>query len=135
MNNPLIGRGWAFPVRVDGQGRIALTCDDDQEIVEAIRIILSTTPGERVMRPTFGSHLFELAFAPLNHETGALARRYVEDALRMWEPRIRIIDVEVDVERDNQLNNGCLNIILHYEIKSTHDRRSLVYPFYLIPEE
>ncbi|HHE72823.1 MAG TPA: phage baseplate protein, partial [Chloroflexi bacterium] len=88
--------------------------------------------GERVMRPTFGCRLQDLVFAPNNSQTAAQARRYVEEALGMWEPRINL--VKVDVQQDPDAAN-CLVIRIQYEIKTTHDRRSLVYPFYLIPEE
>lgn len=130
MDNRLLGRGWAFPPQIDGQGRVGLTTAQN-EIEQAIQIILGTTPGERVMRPNFGSRLHELAFAPLNTETLALARRFVEDALKMWEPRIELRDVRVVA--DNR--NACLLIELEYEIKATHDRRTLVYPYYVIPSE
>lgn len=103
------------------------------DIPQAIRIILTTRPGERVMRPTFGCRLYELVFAPINLETIALARRYVEEAVGMWEPRIEL--VQVDVNWDRQSNDGLLLLTLHYTIKNTRDRRTLVYPFYLIPEE
>jgi phage baseplate assembly protein W len=91
-----------------------------------------TAPGQRVMRPTFGSRLHELVYAPNNSHTAALARRYVEAALAMWEPRITVLDVQAypDSRRDNRLI-----IEIDYEIKLTLDKRSLVFPFYLIPEE
>lgn len=127
----IVGRGWAFPPRIGPQGSLALTTDRD-EVRQAIEIILKTAPGQRVMRPTFGCRLHELIFAPNNTHTAALARRYVEEALRMWEPRINIVSVETRPDPDNA---ACLLIEIEYEIKSTHDRRSLVHPFYLIPEE
>ncbi|MCE7983961.1 MAG: baseplate protein [Caldilinea sp. CFX5] len=129
--NLIIGRGWAFPPRLGPQGEIALT-HAQNEIEQAIWIILSTAPGERVMRPRFGSRLHELVFAPNNGETAAVARRYVEEALGMWEPRIQVMDVRV---RNDLAERNYLLIELHYLIKATHDQRSLVYPFYLIPEE
>ncbi|MEZ4868506.1 MAG: GPW/gp25 family protein [Caldilineaceae bacterium] len=132
MKNPIIGRGWGFPPQINRHGGIALTTEET-DIQQAIRIILTTSPGERVMRPTFGSRLHELVFAPINTETLTLARHYVEEALTMWEPRIDLVNVDIDW--DNHSNDGLLLITLDYEIKSTHDRRSLVYPFYLIPEE
>jgi len=131
MNQTLIGCGWSFPPRIDAQGGIALT-DEHDEIQEAIRIVLSTAPGERVMRPSFGSRLHELVFAPINPESVATAQRYVEEAVKMWEPRIDLIEVRVLVDF---AIIGCLLIELDYEVKALHDRRSLVYPFYLIPEE
>ena len=134
-NNPqtseIVGRGWSFPPRVDPQGGIALT-NERSELNEALNIILSTSPGQRVMRPTFGCRLHELVFAPNNSYTAAQARRYVEEALGMWEPRIHVMQVEVGPDpRDHSR----LLIEIEYEIKATHDRRSLVYPFYLIPQE
>lgn len=128
--NPIVGRGWAFPPQIGRHGGLALTTEID-EIQQAIRIILTTAPGERVMRPTFGSRLHELVFAPVNAETLALAKRYVEEALQMWEPRIRLVTVTVTPHQQQ----GALLIALDYEIKATHDRRTLVYPFYLIPQE
>lgn len=138
MKNHLVGRGWAFPPRIDKHGRVALVADHD-EIKQAIVIILSTAVGERVMRPTFGSRLHELVFAPLNAETMTLARLYVEDALAMWEPRIVVEEVQVldPFPRDALYNKqeGVLQVGIRYKIKATGDQRSLVYPFYLIPGE
>ncbi len=130
MPQEIIGRGWAFPPRIGPQGGIALT-HERNEIDQAIHIILSTSPGERVMRPTFGCRLHDIVFDPNNSHTAARARRYVEEALGMWEPRIRV--VLVDVRHDTDQAN-CLIIEIHYEVKATHDQRSLVYPFYLIPD-
>jgi len=126
----IIGSGWAFPPRVDPQGGLAMT-HERNELVQAIYIILSTSPGQRVMRPTFGCRLHELVFAPNNSHTAAQARRYVEEALGMWEPRINVLNVAV--APDPRENNRLL-IEIEYEAKATHDRRSLVHPFYLIPE-
>ena len=137
MNNKaeerIVGRGWAFPLGVNSRGEIALT-SERSEIEQAIIIILCTPIGARVMRPTFGSQLHELLFAPKNSQTMAEARRYVEEALGMWEPRIEV--KEVEVLPDPQDKDGtCLLIQLRYEVKATHDSRSLVHPFYLIPGE
>ena len=46
------------------------------------------------MRPTFGCRLHELVFAPNNSHTAAQARRYVEEALGMWEPRVNVLNVD-----------------------------------------
>lgn len=131
MTQEIVGRGWSFPPRVDPQGGIGLT-NSRTELGQAILIILSTSPGQRVMRPTFGCRLQDLVFAPNNSHTAAQARRLVEEALGMWEPRINVtrVDVKPDLHETN-----CLLIDIAYEVKATHDRRSLVYPFYLIPEE
>jgi phage baseplate assembly protein W len=131
MSNEIIGRGWAFPPQIGPQGGLGLT-SERSELEQAIWIILSTAPGQRVMRPTFGCRLHELVFMPNNSHTAVLARRYVEEALGMWEPRVNVVQVETRPDPDNPTR---LLIEIEYEVKATHDRRSLVHPFYLIPEE
>jgi len=84
------------------------------------------------MRPAFGCRIHELVFAPNNAATAAQAMRYVEDALGMWEPRILVTQVESYPDPD-QRNRLLINV--KYRVKATSDNRSLVYPFYLIPEE
>lgn len=132
-DNLLIGRGWGFPVGVDSTGGIGLS-GNAAEIHEAIAIIIGTSPGERVMRPTFGCRIHELVFAPNNLETVGLARRYVEEALGMWEPRIEVNAVNVWLD-PAEVERGRLNIDVRYTIRGTKDSRSLVFPFYLIENE
>lgn len=131
MTHSIVGKGWAFPPQINAQGGLALI-ERSTELDQAIQIILSTAPGQRLMRPTFGCRLHELVFMPNNVQTAAQARRYVEEALGMWEPRIAVREVEVHPhpEQDN-----ALLIAIEYETRATRDRRSLVYPFYLIPGE
>jgi len=126
-----LGTGWAFPPKPDGRGGIALV-SGDEDIKQAIWIILSTPIGQRVMRPTFGSRLHELVFAPANAETFGLAEMYVQDALTFWEPRIEVLDVTARTDPEQR---HVLLIEIRYRIKATHDERSLVYPFYRIPGE
>ena len=116
---------------VDAHGRIALA-RQERDIEEAIRIILLTPKGQRVMRPEFGCQVHDLIFAPNDATTAGLAAYYVEDALGMWEPRIRVQEVTARPDPDHA---GRLLIDIHYEIKATHDSRSLVFPFYRIPGE
>ncbi len=131
MAQDIVGRGWAFPPQVGAQGGMALT-SERTELNQAIQIILSTSPGQRVMRPTFGCRLQDLIFEPNNSHTAARARRYVEEALGMWEPRIDVTEVNVRPDPDE---TSRLLIEIAYKVKATYDQRSLVYPFYLIPEE
>jgi phage baseplate assembly protein W len=126
-----IGSGWAFPPGLNRRGGVALVSDEDK-VAQAIFVILSTPIGQRVMRPTFGSRLHELIFAPTNPETFGMAEMYVQDALNFWEPRIEVLDVIAGSAEDRP---GCLSIHIRYRIKSTHAERSLVYPFYQIPGE
>lgn len=131
LKTDIVGRGWHFPPKIGSQGGLALT-HDRNEIEQAMNIIIKTVPGQRVMRPTFGCRIHELIFAPNNQTTAAQAARYVKDALLMWEPRIVITDVQTHIDRDMA---DCLLVEVNYIVKSTGDPRSLVFPFYLIPEE
>jgi uncharacterized protein len=126
-----LGNGLSFPIRVNGRGQIKLV-SGNEDIDQSIRIILGTRPGERVMRPTFGCRAYELMFDPRSASTISLMQEYVYDALRMWEPRIEVNDVSVSSDDEN---DGALLVSIEYEIKATHDTRSIVYPFYIEAEE
>ena len=127
----MLGTGWAFPVTVDARRRIAVA-RGERDIEEAIRMILLTPKGQRVMRPTFGCQIHDLIYDPNDATTAGLAAYYVEESLAMWEPRIRVLEV-ASVPDPN--NDGRLLIHIHYEIKATYDKRTLVFPFYRIPGE
>jgi phage baseplate assembly protein W len=129
--NDFLGVGWAFPVGVDARGRIALA-RRERDIEEAMRIILMTPKGQRVMRPDFGCDIHELLFAPNNATTTGLAMYYVEQALAMWEPRIEVKRVRVFPDPAQE---GRMMIEIDYIVKATYDSRALVVPFYRIPEE
>jgi hypothetical protein len=127
--NRIVGKGWAFPPRVGDRDRIEMA-EDDADIRQAIRIIIGTALGERVMRPDFGCRIHELIFDPCNDETATRAVRYVREALRRWEPRINLDEVTA-VPIDAR--TGELIIEIKYTIKGRPDARALVFPFYLIP--
>jgi phage baseplate assembly protein W len=125
-----LGQGLAFPIQIDPRGGIALA-SGERDIEQAIRIVLETVPGERVMRPQFGCRAWELVFAPRNAATRALLIHYVEQALARWEPRIEVREVRV---LDDPAHDGAFLVEIDYLIKTTHDERSIVYPFYLVGE-
>ena len=126
-----LGQGLAFPLQINQQGGIALA-RGAHDIEQAIRIVLETQPGERVMRPEFGCRVHELLFAPLNAATRGLAAYYVQQALGRWEPRIDLQEVNT---LDDPGRDGVMLIEIKYQIKDTHDERSIVYPFFLMGEE
>jgi phage baseplate assembly protein W len=126
-----LGQGWSFPMRISSRGGISLS-RHDQDIEEAIRIILSTAKGERHMRPEFGCGIHDLVFAPNNATTAGLADYHVKQALGQWEPRIEVTDVQIDVD---SVEGNLLLINIRYVIRATNEERNLVYPFYLIRSE
>jgi phage baseplate assembly protein W len=127
---PLIGTGWAFPLGVNSGGGIKML-SGPADIEAAIRLILATRPGDRLMRPEFGCQIWELVFAPLDANTVALARKYIKDALFRWEPRVDVNGVVIRTYPDD----GAMTIEVKYSIRNTLDERTLVYPFYVIPHE
>ena len=126
-----LGSGWKFPPQLDARGRIQLV-HQEQDIEEAVRLILSTRFGERPMRPEFGSDLFTLVFAPNDAATAGLARRYVMESLARWEPRIEVTEVLAGPDSDGPER---LLIDIYYRVLATNAERNLVFPFYVIPGE
>jgi hypothetical protein len=120
------GAGWAFPFRFR-DGAIDVV-DSEEDIRQAIRIILGTNPGERVMRPDFGAGLNSFAFEPVNTTTMQLVRTRVTESLIDWEPRIDVLEVNVAT---NPAERNLLLIDVAYRVRATNSRHNLVYPFYL----
>lgn len=125
-----LGRGWAFPVALSPQGDIQ-QAEYEDDVRQAIRLILGTGHGERVMRPDFGANLRQLVFEPINNTTRSLAQHYVERALIEWEPRIDVQSVTVTPAADEP-TLGKLLIAIAYRVRATNTFYNLVYPFYLL---
>jgi hypothetical protein len=109
----------------------------DEDIREAIRIIIGTNPGERVMRPDFGAGLNEFLFEPVNTTTIETLRRRVRESLIDWEPRIDVLNVTVtsqfpqDATGVDPNGGNVLFIQVAYRVRATNSNQNLVYPFYL----
>lgn len=102
-----------------------------EDIEQSIHIILETSPGERVMRPTFGCKARDMVFDIQNRETFARMESNIREALTMWEPRIIVQGVHVS--RDPQ-DDGAVLCSISYLIDATHDTRNIVHPFYIEKE-
>ncbi len=126
MEKDFLGIGLRFPFRID-EGKLAWSKYEDS-IRESVMLILSTAPGERVMRPDFGCKLHELVFYPNDMSTASLAIFHVEEALKKWESRIELITVDANADKNE---GDRLNISIEYRVISTNTRYNLVYPFYL----
>ena len=131
MSQAFIGRGWAFPVETDATGGIRLV-GDEAEIEQSIRLILSTAPGERPMRPEFGCAIHDYVFDPADARTALRMASAVRDSLRRWEPRVDVIDVAVD---RHPTEPDALLLDIHYTTSDRNHPRNLVFPFYVIPGE
>jgi len=127
QDEPLPGSGWSFPVGTDHKGDVALS-DGKDSIEDAIRIIIGTAKGERVMRPEFGCDIHEHVFDTINGATMSLAEESVREALITWEPRIDVADVDASQDPENP---NRLLISIRYIVRSTNAEGNMVYPFYL----
>ena len=122
-----LGVGWSFPPEPTAAGDVAVAAYE-KDVRQAIRIVLGTSPGERLMRPTFGAGLRDLVFEPLSTTTMALARHRVEVALATWEPRIDVREVGVTAVPAQRR----MDITVSYLVRATNTFYNLVYPFYLL---
>jgi len=122
-----LGIGWRYPVAMDPQsGDIALS-RYDRDVREAIRIILETAPGERVMRPDFGCGIHDLVFEEINATTLTAIEATVREALIAYEPRIELNAVVID---PSDALDGLLVISIDYRLRRTNQEDNLVYPFF-----
>ena len=122
-----LGVGWKFPLRVNAVGGLSYS-RYEEDIQEAIWIILGTAPGERRTEPRFGCGIHGYVFAPINPDTIANVAFQVREALVEWEPRIDVLDV--DVEQFPGTENMLL-IRVDYRIRANNAVHNLVYPFYI----
>lgn len=126
-----LGKGFAFPMRVDGRGMVE-TSSGERSVAEAVRLILGTAVGERIMQPEFGCQIHELVFHPVNANTCSMVSLYVNQALIKWEPRIESISVQ---SYPDPTSENTILIIVDYKVRSTNNMQNLVYPFYLRREQ
>ena len=102
-------------LHVSPTGGVAMT-EDDAAIRQAVLLLLSTRPGERVMRPDYGCNLHRILFWPNDNTTAGLAMHYVRQAIERWEPRVQI--TRLDATR-NESDPSRLDIHLEYRLRAT----------------
>jgi phage baseplate assembly protein W len=104
--------------------------DDQASVRQAIFLLLSTIPGERVMRPDYGCDLHKLVFSPNDNTTAGLAIHYVRQALDRWEPRIQVNFLDADPNPP-----GRLDILLEYRMRRTQRTDQLAFSINLAGED
>lgn len=102
--------------------------EGDASVRQALLLLLSTVPGERVMRPEYGCSLHRLVFAPNDATTHGLAIHYVRQAVERWEPRVEIITLDAAAAAEEP---GRMDIVLHYRVRRTLQENQLTYPLML----
>jgi len=123
-----LGNGLSFPVESDGATGRFRESSEEEDIRQAIQIILSTQKGERVMRPEFGCDIFNYAFGTLDYTSLRMMEQAVRDALIRWEPRIRNLEVRAGLCGENA---GIVEFGISYVVRSTNNRYNMVYPFFV----
>ena len=121
-----LGIGLSFPISVEADGETDMVAYEN-DIAQAIRIILGTNPGERVMRPDFGAGLNAFVFEPINQTTMESLKTRVRESLVDWEPRIDVQQLDIS---DDPAEHNKLFIEIQYRVRATNALKNLVYPFY-----
>lgn len=122
-----LGKGLRFPVSINLNGGVS-SSQLEENVRQSIFIILGTAPGERIYRPKFGCRIHDLMFAPNTPITAAAASVYCEEAIYKYEPRIEKVSCRAAANPDEP---NRLDIRIEYVIAGKHDKRNLVFPFYL----
>ncbi len=107
-----------YPFHFDDRGRTAAMSDDDH-IRDLIEQVLFTAPGERVNRPTFGTGLMQLVFAPNSTELAAATQFLVQGALQQWLGDLIVVD-SVQVESVD----STLRVAISYVVRRTQTRQT-----------
>lgn len=124
-----LGSGWSFPPTFDRQRASVDIVSGDDDIREALWIILATRIGERIMLPTFGSNLSLEVFAGLSATVANEIANMVKNAIIEWEPRVTVIDVSVT---QTDVAAGYVSISVDYQVRQTNSRSNLVFPYYIL---
>jgi phage baseplate assembly protein W len=123
-----LGTGWRFPIAPGPTGGLRFS-SGEQKVAESIWLVLSTALGERVMRPLVGCGVHDRLFAGDSAATRAAIAEDVRDALTTWEPRIDVLDVQVQVADEI---GAQLVVFVDYRIRANNAVHNLVYPLYAV---
>jgi len=127
-NNSFLGTGWSFPPQFLDPHQGVRMSKDDEDIREALYILLSTLPGERLMNPEYGCDLHSQVFSGISNSTKTVIEDLITTAILYFEPRVTLVSINID---DSDQINGKLDVYLTYQVNGVNSRKNMVYPFYL----
>ena len=127
MSNDYLGRGWSFPPTFTNAPAGVAMLADEADVASSLEILLSTTPGERVMQPLYGCNLSELVFESLDTRMKTLMADKIESAILYYESRVKLNSVSLDDSDDVE---GVVLIAIDYTVKTTNSRFNFVFPYY-----
>ena len=122
-----LGTGWGFPPAFSNKTSDVGMLSDVDDIQSSLEILLTTRPGERVMRPDYGCNLDELVFEPLTTTFKTYIKDLISTAILYYEPRIEVNSIDLD---DSGELEGRILIVIDYTVSATNTRFNFVYPFY-----
>ena len=132
----ILGKGLGFPFRFERRSGGALvssaTTTEHEHIQESMIQILGTSPGERFMRPEFGSRLKSLVFEANDEVLKGLIRHTVIEAIKQWEKRVIVTGVTFD-EPAQDVERHVIAVRISYRVIGSQVEGNLVYPFHREP--
>lgn len=128
--NSFLGTGWSFPPAFDRESGTVELVSNYQDIHQSLNILLSTSLGERVMQPRYGCNLNDYMFESLSSSMIGFIKDRVEQAILIYEPRIKAEKIEVTEDRSFDLIEGRFVISVEYTIPGTNSRFNYVYDYY-----
>jgi phage baseplate assembly protein W len=128
MAGDFLGRGWSFPPDFTLPVAGVAMLEDDADVASSLQILLSTTPGERVMQPLYGCNMSELVFESVDTRIKTLMADKIESAILYFEPRVTLQSVKLD---DSRITEGVVLIQVIYAVKTTNSRFNFVFPYYV----
>jgi len=139
IRDSFLGQGWGFPVtfRKKAPEKCSVRMVSEvEDIRESLGILFSTRPGERVMRPDYGSGLEDLLFEPVNVGLITYLKDLITKAILYYEPRVELENIEILTD---EVNEGRVKIELTVMVRSTNSRFNFVFPYYqneatIVPE-
>jgi uncharacterized protein len=137
MAKDFLGSGWPFPVVPDATGALSYV-SEDASVEQSLRVLLLTARGERVMRPDFGTEAPRMVFLAGSVKNLRLLETTIRNAIRDWEPRVEVLDLRAELDRDPErpgdpsANDETRAIVsLSYRVVQSNSKLNLVFPFYL----
>jgi len=125
--NTFLGRGWSFPPTFEKELKSVSLVEDELDIEQSLKLILSTRPGERLTNPEFGCGIHEYLFEPITTTLKYFLTDAIQKSILYFEPRITLNEVIIETDRELE---GIVDIKLEYTIRKINVRSNIVFPFY-----
>ena len=127
-DDSFLGTGWSFPPSFGAGGAEVEVVSDEEDVHQALQVLLATRRGERPMQETFGCNLDAMLFEEMDQALVNRVTSLISDSVLEHEPRVVLQGVDVSPTEEA----GVLRIRVDYSIPGTNSRYNMVFPFYLM---